>query len=160
MLARRLADERVAGVSSVFLSPITMTAISRPVSRGVMPALAGLAERGLIAAGDVDRLGFQRRALSAGIQNVALFSIQETTALTGNSPVFSAYLLSDMLLVEGLLRATGGEYLNVAEFDFTNLPGLLADDHAFGWVPHYTCYLDRLRSLGIKAYWSDPATCP
>ncbi len=65
-----------------------------------------------------------------------------------------------MLLVEGLLLATGGETLAVAEIDLTNIPGLLADDKAFAWPAHYGCYLDRLRSLGLAAYASDPASCP
>jgi hypothetical protein len=64
-----------------------------------------------------------------------------------------------MLLVEGLLQATGGEDLEVSEIDLTNLPGLLADDRAFAWRGHYDCYLQRLRQLGLAAYASDPESC-
>ena len=64
-----------------------------------------------------------------------------------------------MLLVEGVLLATGGESLRVAEVDLTNLPGLLADDRAFAWEQRHGCYLERLQTLGLDAYASDPATC-
>ena len=152
--ARRLADARLAGASSVLATPLSMTAISRPVSRGVLPALLRLAD------GDVSRQGFSRRSLSVGIEKLALLSSDETAELVASSPPFVSYLLSDMLLVEGLLRVTGGDYLQVAELDLTNLPGLLADDRAYAWGRHYNCYLERLRSLGLAAYESDPASCP
>ena len=64
-----------------------------------------------------------------------------------------------MLLVEGLMRATGDQDLYIADVDLTNLPGLLADDRAFEWAENYGCYLDRLRRLGLDAYASDPASC-
>ena len=65
-----------------------------------------------------------------------------------------------MLLVEGLLEATRGDSLMVAEIDLTNIPGLLADERAFAWQRHYGCYLDRLRGMGLDAYASDPDSCP
>ena len=48
----------------------------------------------------------------------------------------------------------------MAEIDLTNLPGLLADYPAFDWGQRHGCYLERLRTLGLGAYTSDPATCP
>ena len=84
----------------------------------------------------------------------------ETLVATGSPRDHVAYLLSTMLLVEGVLLATGGESLKVAEIDLTNLPGLLADDHAFAWERRHDCYLERLPALGLGAYASDPATCP
>ncbi|SBT03092.1 conserved exported hypothetical protein [Candidatus Accumulibacter aalborgensis] len=159
-IARRLADEKLARVSHALPAPVTMTAVSRPVSRGVFPALTRLAAGGSISASAIDRDGFQFRALSKAIQRIAPLSSETSTALVDASPVFGVYLLSDMLLVEGLLRATGGEYLRVAELDLTNLPGLLADDRAFRWGRHYGCYLERLRHLNLDAYHSDAGSCP
>ena len=80
-------------------------------------------------------------------------------AVTGSALPHATYLLSDMLLVEGILRATGAEELRVAESDLTNLPGLLADERAYRWEARYACYLERLAKRGMAAYDSDPATC-
>ena len=102
-IARRLADEKLARVSHALPAPVTMTAVSRPVSRGVFPALTRLAAGGSISASAIDRDGFQFRALSKAIQRIAPLSSETSTALVDSSPVFGVYLLSDMLLVEGLL---------------------------------------------------------
>lgn len=152
-MARSLLAEKLAGVASALPEPVSMTAISRPVSRGVLPAIRKL------SAASSEEKGFQRAELTSAIERLARLSLEETAAELGGSGHL-AWLLSDMLLVEGLLQATGGERLQVAEIDLTNLPGLLADDHAFAWQKHYGCYLERLRSLGLDAYASDPATCP
>ena len=152
--ARRLLAERLQAVGSALSLPISMTAISRPVSRGVLPAVARLS-------GETDgRMRFGRSELSEAIERLAGLDLTETAELLGGADGHRAWLLSDMLLVEGLLLATGGETLAVAEIDLTNIPGLLADDKAFAWPAHYGCYLDRLRSLGLAAYASDPASCP
>lgn len=152
--ARTLLVEKLAGVGAALPGPTTMTAISRPVSRGVLPAVARLVPGGTTPS------SLQRAALTAAINQLAGATLAETTALVGGSSRHVVYLLSDLLLVEGLLLATDGASLQVAELDLTNLPGLLADDRAFAWGRHYACYLDRLRSLGVDAYASDPASCP
>lgn len=153
-IARALLAEKLKDVAAALAGTVSMTAISRPVSRGVLPAVRKIS-------GEADgRKGFQRAALSAAIERLARLSLEETAVELGGSSGHLAWLLSDMLLVEGLLQATGGEMLTVAEIDLTNIPGLLADDHAFNWGRHYGCYLVRLSSLGLDAYASDPATCP
>lgn len=151
--ARDLLAEKLKGVGSALPEPVSMTAISRPVSRGVLPAVRQF------SVGNGEGTGFQRVELTAAIERLARLNHEETVAQLGASRHL-AWLLSDMLLVEGLLQATGGERLQVAEIDLTNLPGLLADDHAFAWQSHYACYLERLRSVGLAAYATDPATCP
>lgn len=151
--ARGLAQVSLAGVASALPGRISMTAISRPVSRGILPAVARLSAR---SAAHQIRLA----DLSAAIERLAPLQRNEMAALLGGSPTHQAYLLSDMLLVEGLMRATGNQQLRVAELDLTNLPGLLADDRAYQWGRRYACYLDRLLSHGVEAYSSDPATCP
>ena len=152
--ARALIAEQLAGVASSLPVPVTMTAISRPVSRGVLPAVARLQP-------EISQAGrFGRVALGAAIGRLAGATREETSALVGSPAGYVAYLLSDMLLVEGLMQASGAEELEVAEIDLTNLPGLLADDKAYAWREHYACYLERLHSLGLDAYGSDPATCP
>lgn len=152
-IAREQAAEKLKGVATALSERVSMTAISRPVSRGVLPALDKL------AGGNGARKSFQRTELTAAIERLARLTLEETAALLGGSSGHLPWLLSDMLLVEGLLKATGGDTLQVAEIDLTNIPGLLADDQAFAWQSHYGCYLDRLRSLGTDAYASDPATC-
>lgn len=153
-IARALLVEKLKDLGAALPGPISMTAISRPVSRGVLPALLKLS-------GETDgRKRFSRLELTIAIERLARLSMAETAAHLGGSTGHMAWLLSDMLLVEGLLLATGGETLAVAEIDLTNVPGLLVDDRAYVWRQHYGCYLDRLRGQGIDAYASDPATCP
>lgn len=153
-IARRLLAEKLQGVATALPEKVTMTAVSRPVSRGVLPAVMR-ASAVATEAGSISR-----QALTAAIERVARLSREETVRLMAGQSDHVAYLLSDMLLVEGLMRATDSTDLLVAELDLTNLPGLLADDHAFAWASHYACYLERLRSLGLAAYASDPASCP
>ena len=152
--ARSLLAELLGGIAAALPGPVTMTAISRPVSRGVAPAVARVVPSG--AGADV----LQRAAISAAIGQIAGLTSSETVVATGNSGDHVVYLLSTMLLVEGVLLATEGESLKVAEADLTNLPGLLADDRAFAWGKRHGCYLERLQMLGLDAYASDPATCP
>lgn len=152
--ARALAQDRLAGIGAALPGAVTMTAVSRPVTRGVRPAVTRLA-------GENDTNGFQRTALALAIERTASMTRAETALAVASPAAYVAYLLSDMLLVEGLLRATGGDELQVAELDLSNVPGLLADDRLFGWSgERYGCYLDRLRTLGVDAYGSDPASCP
>ena len=152
--ARSLLAELLGGVALALPGTVTLTAISPPVSRGVAPAVARMVPAGFGA--NV----LQRPAITAAIARIAGLTSDETMVATGDSRDHVAYLLSSMLLVEGVLLATAGESLQVAEIDLTNLPGLLADDRAFAWGPHHGCYLNRLRMLGLDAYASDPATCP
>ena len=44
--------------------------------------------------------------------------------LTGAAPVFAGYLLSDMLLLEGLLKVTQAQELRVAEAEINNVARL------------------------------------
>lgn len=152
-LARKFAEERLQGVRRALPQPVTMTAISRPVTRGVQPAVARLI-------GLQNPQHLPKKALTAAIDKLAPLSEAQTAAATGTALDRVSRLFSDMLLVEALLRATGGKSLAVAEIDLTNVPGLLADERAFGWSAHYRCYLARLRTQGEAAYVSDPASCP
>lgn len=151
--ARSLLVERLKPVAGTLPGPVTLTAISRPVSRGVLPALRQLAAEG------VDQHGFSLAAITWAIDRVAPLTIGDTASVSGIGQNYAAYLISDMLLAEGVLQATAGGYLRVAEVDLTNIPGLLADERAFSWGGRYACYLERLRSLGVHAYASDPASC-
>ncbi|RIX45021.1 MAG: hypothetical protein D3M94_12860 [Rhodocyclales bacterium GT-UBC] len=153
-IARALAVEKLLGLAAALPPPVSMTAISRPVSRGVLPAVNRLAEL------PADTNVVQRSALSAAIERIARLGRGETATLVGSSPSYVAYLLSDMLLVEALLLATESDSLAVGEIDLTNLPGLLADDRAYRWQAHYGCYLARLGKNGLAAYASDPDSCP
>ena len=152
--ARRLIDEKLSGIPAALpVGAMTLTAISRPVSRGVAPAVSRL------TAGEGGSSVLRQADLAGAIAQLAALDREATATRVGARPDFAAYLLSDMLLVEGVLRATGVDALQVAEIDLTNLPGLLADDRAYAWERHFACYLDRLREQGLEAYASDPETC-
>lgn len=152
--ARALLAERLQALPAALPGTVTLTAISRPVSRGVLPAVERLLT---VKVGDE---GLSRAQITEAIGRLAPLSLADSAAVLGAPPKYLGYLLSDLLLVEGLLRSTGAETLKIAELDLTNLPGLLADDHAYAWAAHYGCYLQRLQTQGLAAYASDPASCP
>ena len=151
--ARALLADKLRGIPAALPGKVTMTAISRPVTQGVAPAVERLLRQ------PAGSKGFTRAELANAIGQLAGMTLDDTAARLDIPRNYAAYLLSDMLLVEGLLDATGGDALQVAELDLTNLPGLLADDTAFRWSGDYGCYLERLARTGLAAYASDPATC-
>lgn len=151
--ARAVLQQHLNGIHRALPQGATLTAISRPVTRGVAPAVAHFFNR---PAG-LDHLS--PAMLRATLEQHAGLDLAETARRLGAEPRHAGYLISDLLLVEGLLLATGNHDLRIAEIDLTNLPGLLADDHAYRWAGVYDCYLARLRRQGIAAYDSDPATC-
>ena len=156
--ARALRDGKLAPLAGVLAAPVTLTAISRPLSRGVLPALQRLLATPEGAAPEITR-----GELRAAIGRLAALPAEAAMTATGSPASHLPYLLSDLLLVEGLLQATGAERLQVAEIDLSNVPGLLADPHAWRWqeAAAYACYLQRLERDGpAAAYASDPASCP
>jgi len=154
-LAHARAEARKQLVGARHLpAGMSLTAISRPLSRGVLPAVRQLTASVQPAA------VLELPALRQAIERAAGLSASRLAEDSGLLPRFSAYLLSDMLLVEALMVQAGLESLTVAEADLTNLPGLLADEQAFRWADNYACYLSRLAVLGIDAYASDVGTCP
>jgi hypothetical protein len=150
--ARAVLARAFAPVAQALPAGTRLTAVSRPVSRGVLPAVRHLAG----GAGDT----LTHEQLGVAIDLLAGRRPGETPALAGLPAAHAAYLLSDLLLVESLLAATGGDALQVAEIDLTNLPGLLVDERAYAWAARHDCYLDRLRTLGLEAFAADPAACP
>ncbi|MCG2578520.1 hypothetical protein LZ012_16105 [Dechloromonas sp. XY25] len=151
--ARSLLRDRLHGIVRDLPQGATLTAISRPVTRGVAPAVARLFNR---PAGLTE---ISPAMLRATLELHAGLSLDAMAERLGSERKHAAYLISDLLLVEGLMEATGGHDLRIAEIDLTNLPGLLADDRGYRWAARHDCYLQRLRSLGVAAYFSDPATC-
>jgi hypothetical protein len=150
---RALLAGRLANVGASLRGPVTMTAISRPVTHGVAPAVERLLDR------PAGQGTLSRADLGSAIGQLAGMTLEGTAARVGIAPDYAAYLLSDMLLVEGLMQATGAAAIQVAEVDLTNIPGLLADDRAYRWADNYGCYLLRLARDGLDAYGSDPASC-
>jgi hypothetical protein len=152
--ARTLLRERLHDIARDLPQGATLTAISRPVTRGVAPAVARLFNRpsGLAEVSPT--------MLGATLELNAGLGLDDMAERLGVERKHAAYLISDLLLVEGLMAATGGHDLRIAEIDLTNLPGLLADDRGYRWAARHDCYLQRLRKLGIAAYYSDPASCP
>jgi hypothetical protein len=152
--ARSRLAKQLTGVSAALPEKVSMTAISRPVTQGVAPAVERLLDK------PSGQKSVSRSDITTAIDRLAKLSLNEIAVRLGVPSKYAAYLLSDMLLVEGLMQATGGNDLRIAEIDLTNLPGLLADDIAFRWVGSYGCYLERLGRSGLEAYSSDPTTCP
>jgi hypothetical protein len=152
--ARRLLDDKFIGMAAT-LGPLpTLTAISRPVTRGVAPAVRLFTTK---TSASADQL--TAKDLSAAIGKMAGLSGDKTAALVSAPSSYANYLLSDMLLLEGVLRATGGADIRVVEGNLSILPALLADDKAFQWSARYGCYLERFKASGPDVYFSDPATC-
>lgn len=150
---RSLLSKRLQAVGTALSGPVTMTAISRPVTHGVAPAVERLLDL------PHGQARVSRSDLGRAIAQVAGMTLDDTATRLGIAPAYAAYLLSDMLLVEGLMQATGAADLQIAEIDLTNIPGLLADDRAYRWADDYGCYLLRLARDGLDAYGSDPASC-
>ncbi len=157
--ARDFAQQSLSGVAAVFPQPITMTSVSRPVSRGIAPALIQLVYKNSGSGELTPHAPVTRRAVSAAVNAVAHSTLAETTQATGLSPAFTPFLISDLILVEGLLHVARSEELHIAEAELTNLPALLEDDRAYAWGTRYGCYLKRLHEEGTNAYWSEPASC-
>lgn len=151
--ARRLLRDRLQDIARDLPLGATMTAISRPVTRGVSPAVAHQFNRPA-ALGEISPA-----MLRATLELNASRDLDDMAERLAIEPKHASYLISDLLLVEGLMAATGNHDLVSAEIDLTNLPGLLADDRGYRWAARHDCYLSRLGSLGIAAYYSDPATC-
>lgn len=156
--ARALAAQRLAGLAALNADD-GLTAISRPVTRGVHPALQALVRSGHLAPALVRDDGFDAAAPSAALALLAPLDLARRQELSGLGRNFVSFLVSDLLLVEGILRATGAPRVASIEASITNLPGLLDDARAFAWAEHHDCYLARLRELGEAAYSADPARC-
>ncbi|MDO9217812.1 MAG: hypothetical protein Q7U14_11110, partial [Lacisediminimonas sp.] len=130
------------------------TAISRPVTRGVFP-VTNLLGAGKKSSNET----LHATDLGLAIEKLAGLTVEEASTLTGTPLIYARYLLSDMLLLEGLMRGIGAAEIKVVEGALSVLPALLADDKAFRWNSRYDCYLERFGALGPDAYFSDPATC-
>ena len=152
---RHWLDDKFGGMAASLGPSPTLTAISRPITRGVAPAVRLLVTG---KTGGADQLA--AKDISTVITKIAGLSHEKIATLTGIPSSFAGYLLSDMLLLEGLLRATGGTDMKAIEGTLSILPALLADDKAFTWSTRYSCYLDRFKVSGPDTYFGDPGTCP
>lgn len=154
--ARQLLQQQLQDLPAALPEPVSMTAISRPITQGVQQAVQRL--QGPQQRGNDDRV-LERTALSTAIEQLAPTSLAASAAQTGIALPYATYLLSDMLLTEGLLQASASQRLQLLELKLANVPGLLADEKAFAWAAQYPCYLQRLRTQGPNAYFSDPRSC-
>ena len=148
--ARDLASQRLQALPAE-VGPGTLTAISRPVTRGIRSALRSLG----VAQGE----SISAQELGTAIDRLSTMALTEVVQLTGLAENFAPYLVSDMLLVEAVMRAMNLSSLALAETAINNLPALLRDERAFAWSQRHPCYVQRLRELGPAAYFSDPAGC-
>lgn len=142
-----------------------LTAISSPITRGIHPVLRHLAATRPGFKGIADSSGFDRAALESGI---ALLRDADEAGLrarlegcqTGCTPRFAASLVTDMLLVRGVMDMVQAGRVEVMEADINNAAGLLADPRARAWAERHSCYLARLAAQGVEAFGGDPAGCP
>lgn len=152
--ARALLARQLRGAAAVLSPGLTLTAISRPVTRGVFPAVARLLDTPTSPA------AVTRARLAEAIGQLAAMPAGEALRRLDTRPKYLTFLLSDLLLVEGVLAATGAPEIRAADVDLSNLPALLVDDQAYAWGERYGCYLARLQRWGAGAYYTDPASCP
>ena len=148
--ARDLAAQQLQTLPAE-VGPGTLTAISRPVTRGIRSALRSLG----LAQGE----SISVQELGTAIERLSPMVLTDVVQLTGQTANFAPYLVSDMLLVEAVMRAMKLSTLALAETSINNLPGLLRDQRAYAWSQRHPCYVQRLRELGPAAYFSDPAGC-
>lgn len=125
---------------------IEATAVSRPVTRGVMPF-----------ANRVLQLGESNRVLTA--QQVASVSeqlsqmdVKQVTQMMGGAEDMHEYLMSDLLLLEAVMQHARISRLHAHEADINNVPGLMQDQNLKLASQAYPCYLDWLSKVGIQAY--------
>jgi hypothetical protein len=153
-LARDFAGRRLRGLTGTLRGQTTLTAVSRPLTRGVGPAVSRL-----LAAVATQPASLQRDWISQAISVLAQEPADGVARRTDQDPRFARYLVSDMLLVEGIMLGAGINLIHLAELDLTNVPGLLQDEQAYSWLSNYPCYLERLRLLGPDALGDTPAAC-
>lgn len=131
---------------------LDLTAVSRPVTRGIWPAIRALRA---IPANSPARL--TRSDLREAIGTLSMLTPSEIAEALGEVSPHQTYLLSDLILLEGILTATDHEILEIADIELSNVPGLLADEQAWGWAQHYPCYLKHLPTEGVNTYLANPA---
>lgn len=149
--ARTLADEQLRTLPGE-VGAVQVTAISRPVTRGIQSALQSL---GLALPEQI-----LLRDLSQALEHLGGgWTLEQTVQRTQAAPAFVGFLLSDMVLVEAVMRALNLSTLALAESPINNLPALLQDDRAFEWAKQHSCYLKRLRDNGLAAYFMEPSHC-
>lgn len=135
--------------------PIELTAVSRPVTKTLAPIVLGLT-------GIPGEKRFSLNALTASIDLLAKQTsagLVSTLVVAGVSSRYVQFVLTDMLLVEGLLKSTGAAGLRFAEIELTNVPGLIADSQVNDWMGHFDCYLERFKKQGEDAFHTDVSTC-
>ncbi|MBF0126462.1 MAG: hypothetical protein HQM02_04540 [Magnetococcales bacterium] len=148
---------------------IGVTAVSSMVVKEIFPILRQLASDNREIRAGVHESGFTRQALAAAIRLLAEQDdariLQTLNACRGSDgqPIcndhFVANFVSDMLLLHTLLDGLAIDRIQVGAADITNIPGILADTRPVTWSNHYPCYLNRLQSIGVQAFSSDPTTC-
>lgn len=149
---------------------LKVTAISKPVAMGLLPIMNYMLQHNIITAGVVEADGFDRTALEAGIAALAeldddgiLKLLEGCTGKEFKAPCQKQVvspLVTDMLLLRGLMEELDIQRLEVAQADITNVDGIMADPQAMAWSKHFDCYLEHLKTSGIKGYFADPNQCP
>ncbi len=149
--ARSLAYAQLQTLSGE-IGAAQVTAISRPVTRGIHRALQALG----LTTPDRIFLGHLSQAielLGGG------WTLGQTAQFTHGSSQFAGFLLSDMLLVEAVMQALDITTLDLSETPINNLPALLRDERAYEWAKRHPCYVQLFRKVGPSAYFLEPTQC-
>lgn len=157
---RTIAAERLRPLLAELPPELTLTAVSRPVTRGIAGFIAGGSGQAQAAASPGDEgvrppLTLTRAQITRAVDTLAF-------APESSMPTASAggqYLLSDMVLLEALLDGARLVSVDVADIDLSNVPGLLADARAYAWSRLYSCYLTLLSAQGLSAFDGNPGAC-
>lgn len=151
--ARAMAAKQFAGLPATLGKVGSITAISRPVTRGVVPAM----EKLLLPSQGEELLSSSQ--LTRFLTLLAASKPEDAARQLGIAPKYVAYLISDAVLLESILRSADVQQFAAMEGDQSNIPGLLHDEQAFAWAAAYPCYLGHLQHIGLGAYGLSPQGC-
>ena len=142
--ARQRIAEKLHDLAMTLPASLTLTAISRPVSRGVLPAVRRLAP------GGADATGFDRSALTVAIRALADKPLAQAATMVGARRNTPPTCFPTCCSSRGSWRRRISR-LQVAEAALNNLRGLFSP--MIGYSPGaatHDCYLGRLRTLGRR----------
>lgn len=130
----------------------SLTAISRPVTKGVYPMLGKL--------GMVSRPGVMLQSeLSAAINSIAPLSLSGLTSKLDLHGNFSQFLISDSIFLEAVTKQFELSEIKVAEVEVNNVYGLSRDITLQSLSSRFDCYLFQISSSQSTDFEAMEHTC-
>lgn len=124
--------------------PQSLTAISKPVTKGVYPLLTKLEvseATGVISFKD----------LNLAVNTVSTMKLSDLSLRLGTHSEFNKYLISDLIFLEALSRWLNLEKFKVAEVDVNNVYGLTRDPVLLSLSDQFPCYLSGISRYPTKS---------